>query len=146
MLMTMDADYENLLWYGRGPEETYVDKCHAKLGVFQNKVADNMAKYLVPQECGNKVDVRYAKVTDNKGRGLMVYGDDLSLSVLPYSPHEIDNATHPTELPPVHYTFIRAGLAQMGVAGDDTWGAQTHPEYLIDNSKKLTFTFSFKGI
>ena len=146
MLLTMDADYENLLWYGRGPEETYMDKYHAKLGVFQNKVADNMAKYLVPQECGNKIDVRYAKVTDNKGRGLMIYGDGLNLSVLPYSPHEIDNALHPTELPPVHYTFIRAGLAQMGVAGDDTWGAQTHPEYLIDNSKKLTFTFSFKGI
>ena len=146
LLMTMDADYENLTWYGKGPEETYVDKCHAKVGVFHNKVADNMAKYLVPQECGNKIDVRYAKITDAKGRGLYISGDKLSLSVLPYSPHEIDNALHPTELPPVHYTFIRVGLQQMGVAGDDTWGAQTHPEYLIDNSKKLTLSFSFRGI
>ena len=105
-----------------------------------------MAKYLVPQECGNKVDVRYAQITDAKGRGLRVSGDKLSLSVLPYSPHEIDNAQHPTELPPVHYTFIRVGLEQMGVAGDDTWGAQTHPEYLIDNSKELTLSFSFRGI
>jgi beta-galactosidase len=77
---------------------------------------------------------------------LEVHGDALSLSVLPYSPHEIDNATHPTELPPVHYTFLRVGLAQMGVAGDDTWGALPHPEYLIDNSKKLTLSFGFKGI
>ncbi len=146
VMMTMDADYENLTWYGKGPEETYVDKCHAKMGLFTNKVADNMAKYLVPQECGNKVDVRYAKITNEKNRGLLVSGDNLSLSVLPYSPHEIENALHPTELPPVHYTFIRVGLEQMGVAGDDTWGAQTHPEYLIDNSKEMKLTFSFKGI
>lgn len=51
-----------------------------------------------------------------------------------------------TELPLVHYTFIRDGLEQMGIAGDDTWGALTHPEYLIDNSKKLILTFSFRGI
>jgi beta-galactosidase len=146
MLFTMDADYDNLLWYGRGPEETYPDKPHGKLGVFTNKVADNLASYLVPQESGNKIDVRYAKITDDSGRGLEVHGDALSLSVLPYSPHEIDNATHPTELPPVHYTFLRVGLAQMGVAGDDTWGALPHPEYLIDNSKKLTLSFGFKGI
>ena len=105
-----------------------------------------MAKYLVPQECGNKTGVRYAKVTDEHGRGLLIQGDQLHFSALPYSPHELDNALHMTELPPVHYTFIRVGLEQMGVAGDDTWGALTHPEYLIDNSKKLTLTFSFRGI
>ena len=45
-----------------GPEETYADRRRgAKLGVYKNKVADNMAKYLVPQECGNKVGVRYAQ-------------------------------------------------------------------------------------
>ncbi len=146
MLFTMDADYENLTWYGKGPEETYLDKDHAKVGLFQNKIVENMAKYLVPQECGNKVDVRYAKITDERGRGIYLMGDKLSLSVLPYSPHEIENALHPTELPPIHYTFIRVGLAQMGIAGDDTWGAQTHPEYRIDNSKKITLSFSFRGI
>lgn len=146
MLFIMDADYDHLSWYGLGPEETYVDKYHAKLGLYHNKVADNMAKYLVPQECGNKTGVRYAKVTDEHGRGLLIQGDQLHFSALPYSPHELDNALHMTELPPVHYTFIRVGLEQMGVAGDDTWGALTHPEYLIDNSKKLTLTFSFRGI
>jgi beta-galactosidase len=105
-----------------------------------------MAKYLVPQECGNKIDVRYAKVTDRRGRGLLFHGDSLSLSVLPYSVHEIDNAAHATELPPVHATYIRVGLAQMGVAGDDTWGALPHPEYLIDNSGRLVLTFGFRGI
>ena len=147
MMFWFNADYDNLTWYGMGPDETYADRRHgAKLGIYSNKVADNMAKYLVPQECGNKVGVRYAKVTDEKGRGLLFRGDKLHFSALPYSPHELDNALHATELPLVHYTFIRVGLEQMGIAGDDTWGALTHPEYLIDNSKKLTLTFSFRGI
>ena len=105
-----------------------------------------MAGYLVPQECGNKVGVRYATITDEKGRGLLVRGDQLHFSALPYSPHEIDNATHSIELPPIHNTYIRVGLQQMGVAGDDTWGALTHPEYLIDNHQPLTLSFSFRGI
>ena len=39
-----------------------------------------MAQYLVPQECGNKVGVRYAKVTDERGRGMLFTGDELSFS------------------------------------------------------------------
>ena len=105
-----------------------------------------MAGYLVPQECGNKTEVRYAEITDIRGRGIRFEGDSLSLSVLPYTPHELDNAAHPNELPPVHYTYARVGLAQMGVGGDDTWGARTHPEYRIDNSKALELKFSFRGI
>ena len=65
MLFKLNADYDRLEWYGLGPQETYADRrCGAKLGVYKNRVADNMAQYLVPQECGNKVGVRYAKVTD----------------------------------------------------------------------------------
>ena len=63
-----------------------------------------------------------------------------------YTPHELENAMHDYELPPIHYTVIRANLQQMGVAGDDSWGAQTHEEYLLDTSKHMSFTFSFKGI
>ena len=146
MLFTMDADYRHLKWYGLGPEETYVDKNHAKLGVYENEVADNMARYLRPQECGNKEQVRYATLSDDRGYGLLFVGDDLSFSALPYSPHEIDNANHPNELPPVVSTYVRVAMSQMGVGGDDTWGALTHPEYLIDTHGRLEFSFSFRGI
>jgi beta-galactosidase len=147
MLFKMDADYHNLEWYGNGPEETYADRKHgAKLGVFRNKVADNMARYMVPQECGNKTDVRYAKVTDDKGRGLVFAGDKMYFSALPYTPHELENATHPNELPPVIYTVIRAALGQMGVGGDDSWHSRVHDEYLMKIDKKLEFTVLFKGI
>lgn len=147
MMFQFNADYDNLTWYGMGPEETYADRRHgAKLGIYSNKVADNMAKYLVPQECGNKVGVRYVRLVDAKGRGMMFEGDELSFSALPYTPHELENAAHVYELPQVHHTIVRVALAQMGVGGDDSWGSLVHPEYHIDVMKPLEFTFRFKGI
>ena len=147
MMFQFNADYDNLTWYGMGSEETYADRRHgAKLGIYSNKVADNMAKYLVPQECGNKVGVRYVRLVDAKGRGMMFEGDELSFSALPYTPHELENAAHVYELPQVHHTIVRVALAQMGVGGDDSWGSLVHPEYHIDVTKPLEFTFRFKGI
>lgn len=147
MMFKLDADYDTVKWYGLGPQETYEDRQHGgKYGVYENKVADNIAEYLVPQESGNKCRVRYAKVMDKKGRGMMFFGDELSFSALPYTPHELENAAHHFELPPVHYTVVRVAKKQMGVGGDDSWGSHTHPEYLLDASEKMEFTFCFRGI
>lgn len=147
VMYKLDADYDQLEWYGLGPEETYSDRnMGAKLGIYHNTVKENMAKYLVPQECGNKTGVRYAKVTDYKGRGLMFSGTNLSFSALPYTPHELENALHPYELPPIHYTVVRVSKQQMGIGGDDSWGSRPHNEFLIDISKKVEFEFSFKGL
>lgn len=147
MMFKLDADYDTVKWYGLGPQETYEDRQHGgKYGVYENKVADNIAEYLVPQESGNKCRVRYAKVMDKKGRGMLFFGDELSFSALPYTPHELENAAHHFELPPVHYTVVRVAKKQMGVGGDDSWGSHTHPEYLLDVSEKMEFTFCFRGI
>ena len=147
MMFKLDADYDTVKWYGLGPQETYEDRQHGgKYGVYENKVADNIAEYLVPQESGNKCSVRYAKVMDKKGRGMLFFGDELSFSALPYTPHELENAAHHFELPPVHYTVVRVAKKQMGVGGDDSWGSHTHPEYLLDASEKMEFTFCFRGI
>lgn len=147
MMFKLDADYDTVKWYGLGPQETYEDRQHGgKYGIYENKVADNIAEYLVPQESGNKCRVRYAKVMDKKGRGMLFFGDELSFSALPYTPHELENAAHHFELPPVHYTVVRVAKKQMGVGGDDSWGSHTHPEYLLDVSEKMEFTFCFRGI
>ncbi len=145
MLFTLPADCHRLSWYGLGEEETYIDRCHAKLGFYENNVADNMAKYLRPQECGSKVGVRAAKLTDDAGHGIMFDAEGLQLSALPYTPQMLENARHPQELPLPLYTYVRIGL-QQGVGGDDTWGAPVHTEYLLDNHKKLELHFSFKGM
>ena len=151
VMFKFSADYDHLEWYGLGPAETYADRCKgARLGVYRNLVKDNMAAYIVPQECGAKTGVRYAKVTDRKGRGMLFEMDPncgpMMFSALPYTPHELENARHPYELPEVHYTVVRAALGQMGVGGDDSWGSPTHPEYLLKTDKKMEFSFSFKGI
>ena len=147
VMFKVDADYNQVKWYGMGPEETYIDRCKgAKLGIYENKVEENMAKYLNPQECGNKTEVRWACVTDKKGRGLMFTGNYMNFSALPYTPHELESARHEFELPQVHYTVIRVSKQQMGIGGDDSWGARTHEEYLLSTKENMKFTFGFKGI
>jgi len=146
VMMRMSADYDHLRFYGDGPEETYWDRRHgARLGIWEQPV-NRMPAYLKPQECGNHTGVRWAEVTDMKGRGLRFEGDEMFFSALPYTPHELENALHADELPPIQYTIVRASLMQMGVGGDDSWGALTHEEYLCDVSKPLHFAFRFKGI
>jgi beta-galactosidase len=147
VIFKTDADYENLTWYGLGPADTYSDRQRGgRLGIYHKKSADNLAEYLVPQECGNHTQVRYATITDNKGRGIEIKGKDLSLNVMPYTPHELENAMHSYELPPVYYTVVRVALMQMGVGGDDSWGARTHDEYLLDINNIKVLTFDIKGI
>ena len=151
VIFKFNADYDRVEWYGLGETETYSDrKKGAKLGIYANKVADNMARYMVPQECGAKEEVRWAKVTDRKGRGMLFEMDEhngpMMFSALPYTPHEMENAMHPYELPEVHYTVVRAAKGQIGIGGDDSWGARTHEEYLLKTDKKMEFSFVFKGL
>lgn len=75
----------------------------------------------------------------------MFAGDAINFSALPYTPHEMEGALHEFELPNVHYTVVRAALGQMGVAGDDSWGARVHPEYRLDAQNRMEFAFVFKG-
>ena len=151
VIFKFNADYDRVEWYGLGEAETYSDrKKGAKLGIYANKVADNIARYMVPQECGAKEEVRWAKITDRKGRGMLFEMDEnngpMMFSALPYTPHEMENAMHPYELPEVHYTVVRVAKDQMGIGGDDSWGARTHEEYLLETDKKMEFSFVFKGL
>ena len=151
VIFKFNADYDRVEWYGLGEAETYSDrKKGAKLGIYSNKVADNIARYMVPQECGAKEEVRWAKVIDRKGRGMLFEMDEnngpMMFSALPYTPHEMENAMHPYELPEIHYTVVRVAKDQMGIGGDDSWGARTHEEYLLKTDKKMEFSFVFKGL
>ena len=167
MIFKVKADYDNFTWYGLGPDETYADrKRGGRLGVYSSTVGENFANYPRPQESGAHQHVRWARVTNSQGRGLLFtsnpdgrtfvdeQGEEitseikggLSFSALHYSPHEIENARHHYELPNVHYTYIRAASEQLGVGGDDSWGAQVHPEYRLDTTKPLRNSFSFRGV
>ena len=146
VMLKMDADFHHLRWYGPGPEPTYCDrKSGGKLGIWESTAEASLAPYLKPQECGNHTDVRWASVTDESGLGLLFEGDKIEFSALPWTPAELENAAHPHELPAVHYTAVRAARKQMGLGGDDSWGAKPRPEYLLP-AEELTFRFRFRGI
>lgn len=142
-------DFENVEWLAMGPEENYADRAFgARLCIHGSKVADTVAPYLVPQESGNRTGVRWAKLTDNAGRGFKIEasGTPVELNVSPYTAFELENAQHAYELPPVHYTVVTVAGKQMGVGGDDSWGAPVHPEYLIPSDGELTFEFVIRAL
>ncbi|MBD0383523.1 DUF4981 domain-containing protein [Paenibacillus sp. WST5] len=148
VLFQMEADFRNLQWYGRGPHENYWDRATgAKLGVYSGTVEEQFVPYLRPQECGNKTDVRWATLTDANGRGLRISGlPAVELNVLPYLPAELEAHDHPYKLPPSDKVAVRVNYKQMGVGGDDSWGARTHPEFTLFANRSYTYSFAFKGI
>lgn len=146
MLFRLNADYDQLTWYGNGPGESYCDRlAGARLGIWHGTVSEQMARYLHPQESGCHTGVRWAQVTDYRGRGLRFFGDAMTFSALPWTPHQIDCAQHMNELPPVQDTVVRCIGSQMGVGGDDSWGSVPHPAFWLPDNQRLDFSFSFQG-
>ena len=147
MITKLDADYNRVRFFGLGPEENHIDRRQgARLGIWEYRAEENLTPYLMPQECGNRTGIRWADITDAKGRGLRLWLNGGEFSALPWTPHELENAAHGFELPPVCYTVLKMSAIQMGVGGDDSWGARTHDEYLPDVSGPMEFRFSFRGI
>ncbi|WP_315093280.1 glycoside hydrolase family 2 TIM barrel-domain containing protein [uncultured Cellulomonas sp.] len=148
LLLATDSTFRRLRWYGDGPEESYVDRrAGARLGVWEADVRTALTPYLRPQEAGSRTGVRWATVTDEQGAGLRLESEQgMELSALPWTPFEIENAAHHTELPPIYQTVLRPALQRRGVGGDDSWGAQTHPEYRLPTDTELTFQFAFRGL
>lgn len=137
--------YHNFRFYGLGPDENYLDRMDgAKLGVYSGTAAGNLSGYVVPQECGNRMGIRWLTVTDDDGIGLRFEYEDVPFegSVLPYSCYELENAMHIYELPHPHYTWVRILGCQMGVGGDDSWGAPVQRQFWLDADidRKLVFT------
>ena len=137
---TLPVEYSNLRFYGPGPDETYADRKHAKLGIWNTNAYDDHAPYLMPQETGNHEDVRWAEITDDAGHGMRVsrHGESaFALSLQPYSAFMLEEAQHQDELPAPKHMFLRVLAAQMGVGGDDSWMSPVHPQYHIPADKPL---------
>ncbi|MDQ1004517.1 beta-galactosidase [Neobacillus niacini] len=143
------ADYDQLDWYAMGPEENYSDRAMgAKLGIFKNQVRDNLSGYVMPQESGNRTGVRRVNVTNQNGQGIRISSvtEPLECNFSPYTAFELENAQHIYELPNVHYTVVTVAGKQMGVGGDDSWGAPVHDEHLIKANEFMDFDFMIQRI
>ncbi|MFL6560797.1 MAG: glycoside hydrolase family 2 TIM barrel-domain containing protein [Bacillus sp. (in: firmicutes)] len=143
------ADYDQLEWYAMGPEENYSDRAMgARLGIFNNQVSDNLSGYVMPQESGNRTGVRRVNVTNKNGQGIKIsaVAEPLECNFSPYTAFELENAQHHYELPNVHYTVVTVAGKQMGVGGDDSWGAPVHDEHLIHANQDMEFEFVINRI
>ena len=136
----LPVEYSNLRFYGVGPEETYADRKHAKLGVWSTDAYRDRAPYLLPQETGNHEDVRWAEITDDSGHGLRVKHavKPFAMSLMPYSSAMLEEALHQDELPKPRHMFLRLLAAQMGVGGDDSWMSPVHAQYQLPADQPLS--------
>ncbi len=147
--MKLDKKYDNVTFFGKGPEENYIDRNNGySMGVYSSKVSDNLTPYLRPQECGNRTAVRWIELKDENGEGLLFAAESgtFEASFLPYSAYELNNAGHIYELPERNYTWLRIIAANTGVGGDDSWGAPVHSEFKPDPAKDAEITFVIKKI
>ena len=145
----MKKQYDKFTFYGMGPDENYIDRNNgARLGVYTLTALENFTKYLNPQECGNRTGVRYVNVYEENGAGLNFTAtkQPFEMSVLPYNAYELDNAMHRDELPDPTYTWVRIAAKQMGVGGDDSWGAPVHQEFKISSEEAMTLEFIINSL
>jgi beta-galactosidase len=142
MQMKIPNAYDNLRWYGRGPHESYWDrKTGAAVGLYPEKVTRPKHMYVRPQEYGNKTDVRWMTLTDDTGAGLKITGlPTFDGSAWPWSTEDIEQATHPYKLPQRNFITVNIDYKQMGVGGDNSWGAAIHKEYTLPAAE---YTYSF---
>lgn len=145
MQMALPGAYCTVTYFGRGPEENYWDR-NSGSGLIRcsGPVEDMIHVYTRPQESGNRTDVRWLTLTDNNGAGLMAVGMPLlSVSAWPYSMDDLEQAKHIHELPRRDFVTLNLDWRQMGVGGDDSWGALPHDEYRLP-AKPYSYRFRLK--
>lgn len=145
MQMGIKRTYDNIEWYGRGPMENYIDRRYgADVGIYRMDIYNFMEPYVIPQENGNRTDVRWMYLNDSsKSQGLLVSGKGLmSMSAWPYTEENIVAARHTNKLKDAGYIILNIDLVQMGVGGNDSWSEVAAPleQYQV---KPATYHYSF---
>jgi beta-galactosidase len=140
MRMILKEEYENMTWLGRGPHENYWDrKGSADINLYKATVWGQYHPYVRAQETGNKSDVRWVALQNKEGSGLLIKTTDMPLSVSAWNFPMEDIMHIPSAIKNIHggsierkpMIWLNIDSRQMGVGGDNTWGAKTHPEYTI---------------
>jgi beta-galactosidase len=150
MQMILPAEFDNMKWYGRGPHESYWDrKTGAAVDLYQGKVIDQHHPYVRPQESGNKTDVRWMTLTNDRGVGLLAVGMPLlSASANHYRIDDFENGPdkeqrHALDLVRRDLVTWNLDYKQMGIGGDDSWGARPHDKYTLF-PQEYTYTFRLR--
>ena len=139
MRMILPAEYDVMTWLGRGPQENYADrKTGYPIGLYTATVWEQFHPYVRAQETGNKTDVRWVALRNKAGEGLLITGEEpLNVSAWNFPLEDIDYVAFNTErrhggsIMKKDMVWLNIDHRHMGVGGDNTWGAQVHPEYTI---------------
>jgi beta-galactosidase len=162
MNLVMPRKFDRMSWLGRGPQENYQDrKTGAFVGLYNQTVAEQYWKYVRPQENGNKTDVRWMTVTDSLGNGLFFEGTPvLEVSAHHNTLEDYESlernhgikmervsmySRHACDVKPRDLTSVNIDYKQIGVGGDDSWGAPVHEEYRL-TAKEYSYSFRMKAI
>jgi beta-galactosidase len=153
MRFGLPSNYNQIEWYGRGPFENYADRNTAAfLGLHADNTDNGWTRnYIRPQESGYKTDMRWLKLTNSEGFGVSVEGlQPLSFSAMPQLTEDFDEGNskknrHTTDIIKRPFVTLHVDLAQRGVGGDTSWGAETHEEYRL-KAKKYTYGFVIRPI
>ncbi|MDQ0973647.1 hypothetical protein QFZ31_003525 [Neobacillus niacini] len=146
IILPLVKSFEAFSWYGKGPHENYWDREKgAKIGLYSSTVENEFIPYLKPQEHGNKIDVRWFVIDNGAGVKLHVTSDSLlEMNAGAYSATELQEAGHTYQLPERTKTYLRVNHKQMGVGGDDSWNAKTHPEFTLFSDQTYQYSFILK--
>ena len=143
MTVQIPFAYDQVAWLGRGPHENYADRrASAFFGKYALAAKDFFFPYIEPQESGNRMDTFWVTFTDRAGNGIKVTGDPkINFSVLPYTIEELSVRKHPWELNPCGNWIVNLDYGQMGLAGEDSWGALPWPEYQLLPGQTYSYGF-----
>jgi beta-galactosidase len=124
---------ENLKWFGRGPNPTYIDRKFERIGLFGGTVDEQWVDYSRPQANGNKVDVRWLRITDDAGYGLLfsAEGQPLSVGAKHYSKETMEASDYSFQMERSEKVYLNIDHIQLGVGGRNSWGAMAHGPYRL---------------
>ena len=145
--MALSGDLRNYEYYGRGPYENYVDRKEScPIGIYRSTVAEQYVPYPHPQETGNREEIRWLKLTDKKGKGLMFtcLSGTMSGSALHFTTDDLDKATHAYKLVPREEVILSLNAAMLGL-GNSSCGPAVLKKYAVEK-KTHTLTYRIKFI
>lgn len=147
-LFTVPGGYEKVRWFGRGPDENYMGRNRGSFMGLYSTVADSMTvKYMEIGETGQRTDVKWATLTNNDGKGLMIVGNPrMEFSAQHYTPEQLSNVKLPWELKRDKDITLRVDLHQMGVGGINSWGAEPLDAYKLKANREYSHTFRLAPI
>lgn len=147
-MLTLPKEFDNITWYGKGPEENYIDRQTGyNVGLYKSTVKDFFVDYIKPQETGNRTGTRWVSLTNDAGTGFMVKAENvIEFNALFYTPEQLSNTLHSYMLPKAQNITLRINQRQMGLGGDNSWGAKPLTPYQNLSGKTYEYTYVLKPI